>query len=97
MLLSALIPIPLEASRSTWKSAGPVQTRMEATLREEVGFVVVVEATRAVQEAAREGVAFRRMEAAVAILLVADEVETCPREAAANPRLHNPMVKLPKR
>ena len=65
MLLLPLTPIPLAASRSTWKSADPVQTHMEAISREEGECVVAAEVMRAVQEAAREGVAFRRMEAAV--------------------------------
>lgn len=67
MLLSPLTLIPLEASRSTWKSADPVQMRMEAILREEGGCVVAAGVTRAVQEAAREGEALRRMEVAVAM------------------------------
>lgn len=61
---------------------------MEATLREEGGCVVAVEVMRAVQEVAREGVAFRKMEVAVAMCLV---------EAAANLRLHDPLEKSPKR
>ena len=63
MLPSPLTLILLGASRFTWKSADPVQMRMEAILRGEEGCVVAAEATKAVQEAAREGV----------VLLVADE------------------------
>ena len=87
MLLSPPTLILLEASRSTWKSADPVQMRMEATSRGEGECAVAVEVTRAVQEAAREGVAFRRMEDAVAILEVDEE--------AVDSRLHNPPVPIP--
>ena len=72
MQLSPQTLILLEASKSTWKSADHVQTRMEAILREEGGCAVAVELTRAVQEAAREEVAFQRMEAGVAMRLVTD-------------------------
>lgn len=64
-LLLPLTLIPLEASRSTWKSADPVQMRTEVILLGEEGCVVAGEVMRAVQEAAREGVVF----------LVADEEE----------------------
>ena len=87
MLLSPLILILLEANKSTWKSADPVRTRMEAILLEEGECVVAVEVTRAVQEAAREEAAFKRMEAAVVI--AADE------EVVANRRLHDPLVECP--
>lgn len=83
MPLSPPILTLLEVSKSTWKSADPVRTRMEETFREEGGCVVVVEVTRAVQEAAREEVA----------LLVADEEQ---REAVASLRLHDALVKHPK-
>ena len=89
MLLSPLTLILLEANRSTWKSADPVLTRMEATTREEVGCVVAVPVTRAAQEAAREEVILRRMEAAGAT--AADE------EAVASRRLHDTLEKYPKR
>ena len=56
MLLSPPTLILLEVSRSTLKSADPVQMRTEATLRGEEGCVAAVEATRAVLEAVREGV-----------------------------------------
>ena len=56
MLLSPPTLILLEASRSTWKSADPVQTPMEATSQEEEGCVVGVGGMRAVLEAARAGV-----------------------------------------
>lgn len=85
MLLLLPTLILLEVSRSTWKSAVPVQMPMEATLREEGECVVAVEVTRAVQEAAKEGVAF-----------VADE-EATYREAVASLRLHDPLMKHPKR
>ena len=55
MLLSLLTLIPLGVSRSTWKSADPVQTHMEVTLRGEEGCVVAAEVTTVVQELAREG------------------------------------------
>lgn len=85
MLLSLPTLILLEVSRSTWKSADPVQTHMEAILLEEGVCVVAVEVTKAVQEAVREGVAF-----------VADEEATC-QEAVASLRLHDPLVKHSKR
>ena len=56
--------------------------RMEATLREEGGYVVAVEVMRAAQEAAREEVA----------LLVADEGQ---REGVASLKLHDTLVKHP--
>lgn len=56
MLLSPPTLILLEVSRSTSKSVDPVQTRTEATSREEEECVAAVEATRAVLEAVREGV-----------------------------------------
>lgn len=90
MLLSPLILILLEASKSTWKSADPVPTRTAATLRDEAGCVVAVEVTRAVQEAAKGGVVFRRMEAVVGMCLVVDE------HREANPRPHDPLVEYPK-
>ena len=85
MLLLLPTLILLEVSRSTWRSADPVQMPMEATLRGEEGCVVAVEVMRAVREAAREGVAF-----------VADE-EATYREAVASLRLHDRLVKHPKR
>lgn len=62
-LPSPLTLILLAENRFTWKSADPVQMRMEAILRGEEGCVVAAEVTKDVQEAAREGVVF----------LVADE------------------------
>lgn len=80
-----------------WKNADPVQTHMEGTLLEEGVCVVAVEVTRAVQEVAREGAAFRRMEAAVAMHLVVDEGATWHREAVDNLRLHDLLMKHCKR
>ena len=88
MLLSPLILILLEASKSTWKSVDLVQMHMEATLQEEAEYVVAVEPTRAVREVAREEAAFQRMEVVVA---------TCLAEAVAKLRLHDPLGKHPQR
>ena len=80
MLLSPPTLILLEASRSTWKSADPVQMPMEGISRGGGECVVAVEAMKAVLEVARAGVV---------------EVTT-EREAVGRLRLHDPPVKHPK-
>ena len=86
-LLLPLTLILLGASRFTWKSADPVQMRTVVILLGEEGCVVAGEVMRAVQEAARSG----------AVFLVVDEEATYHKEAVAKRRLHDLLVKHPKR